>query len=336
MPVAAVPGNVRLRAFQLGLQTTFGTAVNATRRFPWSYNPTVDPHWTFPVADTGTLDQAIAPYRAAGDYTGQATGSLAYNDAPYLWAGLTKSGVTPVANVWTFTPASTSQDSYEIFSGEWGDEVTGDQFQYDSGIVDHLILNYPENLGPVQITADWRFANVTYPHTRQSLTTDLVPTWTYAADTSYYINSTAGAIGTTKLTDTVHSATIDINGHNDVKRFQNGSNGRFQAAGYGRGARTFTATFNFAKTSAAIAEAADWLNASPVERFFSVNTIAPDIVTGATHYAHEIRFSGFWFTRTEGTYATNNTTMQLVCQGFLDSTLTYPFSAIITNGLASL
>ena len=33
MTVAALPGNVRLRAFQLGKETTFGSAVPATRRF---------------------------------------------------------------------------------------------------------------------------------------------------------------------------------------------------------------------------------------------------------------------------------------------------------------
>lgn len=336
MPVAAVPGNARLRAFQLGLETTFGTPVTATRRFPWTYAPTTNPNWTFPTADTGHLDQAIAPYRAAGDFTGQASGSLAFDDAPYIWAALTKAGVTPVANAWTFTPASTTQDDYEIFTGEWGDEVQGDQFQYGSGIIDHLILDYPENLGPIQITADWRFALVDYPHTRANLNVDLVPAWVYAADTSYYINDTAGAIGTTKLTDSVHHATIDINGHNDVKRFQNGSNTRFQAAGYGRGSRTFTATFYFAKSSPALQETANWLNANPVERFFTVQTISPEIISGVQHYQQDVNFSGFWFTRTEGTYATNNTVAQLVCQGFFDSTLNYPFQSIVTTGLGAL
>jgi len=37
---------------------------------PWSLAPTVDPHWTNPTADTGTLDQAIAPYKTAVDVTG--------------------------------------------------------------------------------------------------------------------------------------------------------------------------------------------------------------------------------------------------------------------------
>jgi hypothetical protein len=336
MPVAAVPGNVRLRAFQLGLETTFKTPVNATRRFPWSYAPVVDPHWTWPTADTGTLDEAINPYRLRQDTTGTATGSLAYNDAPYLWAALTKSGVTPSSNVWTFTPASTSQDNFEIFSGEWGDE-TADQYGFTSGVLDRLQLTYPEDQSPVQISADWRFAASRYPITRQALSVDFQPTWVYAADTSVYIDSVAGSIGTTVLANTAHGLTVDIQNNLDVKSFLQGSNTRFQVDGYGRGLRTNTTTFSFAKTTQALQEVADWLNASPVERFLAVDTVAPDIVTGAIHYAHKVRFAGYWFTNTlNATYGTTNTVNQLVCQGFLDQTLTYPFQAIVTCGLSSL
>ena len=336
MPVAAIPGNVRLRAFQLGKETTFGTPVTATRRFPWKFNPTIQPHWTWPTADTGTIDQAINPYRLAGDFTGQATGSLAYNDAPYLWAALTKSGVTPASNVWTYTPASTSQDSFEIFSAEWGDETT-DQYQLGSGVLEKLQLQFPENLGPAQITADWRFALVNYPHAKAALSVDFAPVWVYGADTSLYIDSAAGSIGGTKLSNTMHAVTIDITNNLDVKRFQNGSNTRFQNAGYGRGLRSFTSTFTFAKSTVSLTEVADWLNASPIERFLSLKTVAPDIIpTTVLQYSHEVRFAGYWFTNTAGTYGTANTTNQLVCEGFLDQTLTYPFQAIVTNGLAAL
>ena len=76
MVVQALPGNVRFRAYQLGLQSDLLTRVNATRRVPWRFTPTVDPHWTFPDVDTGTLDPAIAPYRMALDVTGQAAGPI--------------------------------------------------------------------------------------------------------------------------------------------------------------------------------------------------------------------------------------------------------------------
>jgi hypothetical protein len=339
MTVAALPGNVRLRAFQLGKETTFGSAVAATRRFGWSFAPTVDPHWTFPTSDTGTLDQALPPYRMALDVTGQATGPLAYNDAPYLWAALAKGGVTPTgggtAKTWTYTPASTSQDIFEIFTGEWGDETT-DQFQYADGVLDILQLTYPQDLGPIAVQADWRFASVVYPNAKTALSVDPAPTWAYAADTSYYFNDSAGAIETTQLSNSVHDAVLVINNNLDVKRFQNGSNTRFQVAGYGRGLRTFQVTYNFAKSTAALAEVAKWLNANPVERFASIRTDSVQAAQAGIDYSQDIRFSGYWFTRTEGTYGTANTTAQLVCQGWLDQTLTYPFNVAVVNTLTAL
>ena len=287
MTVAALPGNVRFRAFQLGKETTFGTAVPATRRFPWRFAPTVDPHWTSPDVDTGTLDPAIAPYRMAEDVTGQATGPLAGNDAPYLWAALLKGGVSPTgptdsAYTWQFSPASTTADVFEIFTGEWGDEVVAVQWQYGSGVLDALQLQFPQDLGPIMITADWRFAKETYPHTLTgALSVDTNPEWLYAADTSLYINDNAGAIGITPLVDTMHDASIQINNNLDVKRFANGSNTNFQVAGYGRGARTMQTTFTFAKSVAGLAEAVKWLNANPQERFISLDTVSRSLI-GAT------------------------------------------------------
>jgi hypothetical protein len=335
-PVAALPGNVRLRAFQLGKETTFGTPVNATRRFGWSFAPVIDPHWTWPVEDTGTLDYALNPYRMRIDVTGTATGPLAFDDAPYLWAALTKAGVTPTSHVWDYLPASKSQDAFEIFTGEWGDE-TPDQYQMTSGVLDKLTLTYPEDLGPIQVSADWRFAAENYPHAMQALDVDFAPVWAYMADTSLYINDSSGTIGTTKLTNAMHGATVEIANNLDVKSFANGSNSRFQVAGYGRGLRTFAATFTFAKASAALAEIQDWLAPNPVERFVSLKTVSPVLIpTTAIQYAHEIKFPGYYFTNTAGIYQTANTTNQLRIEGFFDDVWGQAFEALVTTKLAAL
>ncbi len=244
--------------------------------------------------------------------------------------------MTPTSNLWTYAAASTSQDQFEIFTGEWGDDVTADNFQYGDGVLEHLQLVYPEDLGPIAITADWRFGTVTYPHTKQVLSVDPAPVWAYAADTALYINDTAATIGITQISNAMHSATIDITNNLDVKRFANGSNTRFAVAGYGRGRRAFTATFKFAKSTQALVEAADWLNANATTRYIDVvtNSIVT-IPTTATNYAHSIKFGGFWFTRTESIYGTANATFDLVCQGYFDQTLAYPFTAAVTTKLAS-
>ena len=338
MTVQALPGNVRFRAYQLGLQSDLLTPVDATRRVPWRFTPTVDPHWTFPDVDTGTLDPAIAPYRMAVDVTGQAAGPLAADDAQILWSGLLMGGVTPtgaVAKSWHFQPDATSADPYDPVSGEWGDEVTGDQFRYYGGIIDQLQLTFPQDLGPIQIQADYRYAAVEYPHTRQDLSVDTNPTWLYGADTALYINDTAGSIGITRMVDTMHDASITIASNTDVKRFSNGSNSNFSVAGYGRGARTLETTFNFAKSTQALQEFADWLNASPVERFVVLDTTSQVFVTGSTPYQQKIKFAGYWFTRSENAVG-SNTTAQLVCRHVFDPNLPSPIDVLVVNGMATL
>jgi hypothetical protein len=336
-----MPGNVRFRAFQLGKQSTFGTRVDATRRMPWRFTPTVDPHWTNPDVDTGTLDPAIQPYRMAEDITGQAVGPLAANDAQALWAGLLVGGVAPSAGVspsetWQFSPASTSADVYELLSAEWGDEVTGDQFAYYDGIVDQLQLSFPQDLGPIAITADFRFGQLVYPHTRQSLNVDATPTWLYAADTTLYMNDNAGAIGITPMVNSMHDASITIAANNDVKRFANGSNANFSVAGYGRGGRTMETTFTFAKSTQALQEFANWLNADPVERYVALDTTSRTLIgSSGVHYSQRIRFAGFWFTRSEQAVGSNSA-VQLVCHHIYNPALVAPIDVRVINAAASL
>lgn len=344
MTVTALPGNVRFRAFQLGQQTTFGTAVAATRRMPWRFAPTVDPHWTSPDVDTGTLDPAIAPYRTALDVTGQSTGPLAFDDVTALWAGLLKGGESAggssTGRIWDIDPASTSADPFEIFTAEWGDEVAADQWQYQDGIVGQLQLTYPEDLGPITHQADWRFATATYPIVG-GLTTGLHveanPAWMYAADTTWYVDDVAGSIGISPLVNTVHGATLTIQTNPDVKRFANGSNANFKVQGYGRGARTAETTITLAKSTQGIAEAVKWLNANPQERFLSIDTVSRQAITGgATPFRHRVRLAGYWFTRGEGT-VNSNTTMQLVCRHIYDQASGLaPIGVYIVNGAATL
>ena len=328
MPITALPGNIRFRAFQTGPESAFGTAVAATRRHPWRFAPTVNPNWTDPDVDTGTLGHALPPYRKAIDVTGQASGNLAFDDIPTLMAALHKP-ITPSASgtaiTWTDLPAETTQDYFAPFTAEWGDEVTGDQFQYLDGVLEKLTLTYPEDLGPVQLQADWRFGSAVYPHTMTAgLSVDSAPAWVYAADTKLYLDSVAGSIGSTALTNVMHGATVTITQVLDVKRFMNGSNTRFAAQGYGRGLRTTEVSFKFAKASVALTEAANFLNASPVDRFLSLKTVSPQLITGsAVAYSNDLRFSGYWFTRSEQTHGNANSAIELVCHSVYDQTLTY-------------
>lgn len=341
MPLTPLAGSTRLRAFQLGLESTFDTVVAATRRMPWSVTPTVDPHWTFPTADTGTLDQAIAPYRLAEDDTATInTSQLFYNDIPALMGASIKGGVTPstvggTGKSWAWTPASTSQDVFDTFSGEVFDDATADAWGFGGGIITDWTLTYPQNLGPVELTGNYRFAKSIYPATPTgSLTTDLAPTPVYMADTELYINDTGGAIGTTKIADTLYDASVTYTGNIDVKRFANGNSVRFNVINYGRGERVFGYTINVTKDAAAVAEAVKWIGSSPTERFLELRTTAVPFAGSGQPYSLSIRIPGFWISRA-WTEINSNTGFSLTGHQVYDSGLTYPFRIACVNTQAT-
>lgn len=335
-----IAGVTRLRALQLGLETTPLTQVAATRRMPWSAAPTVNPNWTKSTADTGTLDLAIAPFNKALDIAVTTTGELFSNDAPTLLSAAIMGGLSfttsGTAKTLVATPAATSQDVFDTYTAEVYDDATADAWAFAGGTINRLQLEYPQDQGPIMATADWIFASAAYPATpTAALNVDLAPTPLYGGDTYFFINDTAGSIGTTQLVSQIYGATLELQNNLDPKRFANGSNSFRKLTNYGRGERVFNFTWTFAKATAAIAESVKWIAASPTERFASISTRSS--VAASVGIPHSLTFNipGYWFTRTWETINTN-TGFSLQGQQVYDSTLTYPFRATSVSTRASL
>jgi hypothetical protein len=308
---------------------------------PWSFAPTVDPHWTFPTADTGTLAQAIAPYRTALDVTGVATGQLFANDVPAVMGPSIVGGISPstvggTGKSWVWTPATGSQDVFDTATAEWFDDATADAWTGVGGVITGWTLTYPQNLGPIELSANWRLASVVYPATpTPALTTDLTPTPLYMADTELYINDTAGAIGTTVIADTLYDASISYEGNIDVKRFANGNSVRFDVQNYGRGERVVNFMINVTKDAAAVAEAVKWIGANPTERFFELRTTSVEFAGSGQPYSMSVRIPGYWITRAETTIS-NNTGFSLTGHNVVDGTLGYDFRVACINQQSTL
>jgi hypothetical protein len=338
--VSPIAGFVRHRKHQLGQQTVFGTPVAATRIVPWRGTPDIDPNWTDPSddVDMGTIDPVLPPFRTATDITQTLEGPGDYRSLIAAYLGGIKGGVTGTgggpAKTWTFQAATEPADALDYFTDEWGDEVTGDQVDLEDGVVEEIRLTMPDNLGPWTVSTRWRFGTFTYPATRTSLSADASPIWMYGADTELFINDTSGAIGTTKISDAFHSAEIVITNEIDLKRFANGSNTRFELAGYGRAGRTVTASFRLAKTTESLAEVTKWLSADPVNRFVELLTTSPTVITGSTKYSHSLRLMGSWFTRAHGEMG-GNTVHTLELRGRHDAGLGYPLRAVVVNDIAA-
>src|SRR3989337_4373364 len=97
-----IQGFTRFRKHQIGKQTTIGTAVAATRVFPYRGNLVIDPHWTDPDVDVGSIDPTLPPFRTAIDVTTSLTGPLIYAEIPTILAAAVRGGASP-----TRAPAET-------------------------------------------------------------------------------------------------------------------------------------------------------------------------------------------------------------------------------------
>lgn len=334
-----IQGFTRFRRHQVGKQSSFASNTSATRRLPFRGALVVDPAREDPDVDVGSLDPILAPFNGPKSVTGTWEGKLAYDEAPYLWAGLIKGGVTPTggtAKVWTFQAASLTADDFDYFTDEWGDDVSSDYIIAGSGVLESLEVGFSEDLSAWDVNASTVYARAqlgTGP--TGGLVIDDTPQWVYGADTEVYLNNTFSTIGSTKLVDAIHGATVRVTNNLDQKRFANGSNTRFELAGYGRGAREIEVELVVAKTTATIAEAAT-LDDEPVpERFIELRTTSPEIITGATPFSQSISLPGRLISRSDGEIG-GNSTITLTYRGFYDSDLGYALRVVVTNTLASL
>lgn len=334
-----IQGGTRYRKHQVGTQTSFGSNTTATRILPYRGAIAIAPNRTVPDVDLGSLDPVLPSFAGPTEITGPWTGKLAFDDAPYLYGGLLGGAVSPTgatAKTWVWQAASFTSDAFDHLTDEWGDEVTSDVIVAGGGIIDSLEVGFGEDLSAWDVSAQLVYARAHYNASgfTGGLTIDSTPQWVYGADTIVYIDSTPGAIGNTPLVDAVHAASFSVSANNDRKRFANGSNTRFQLAGYGRGAREGTITLTVAKTTATIAER-QTLDDTPVPtRYIELKTLSPEIITGSTPYSQSIRVAAELIEATDGEIG-GNTTMELTYRVKYDATLGYAYRVVVVNTLAS-
>jgi hypothetical protein len=345
MPISVTPGNIRFRKHQVGVQTLLNTAVPATYVEPYRGAIVYNPNTTDPDVDVGSLDPVLAPFRPAPDISCTKTGPLPFGPLPIRLAAGLKGGVAPAigaADVWTYTVASLTADPFDVFSDEWGDDTSDNATTPNSdgilaygGLIDVLEETMPEDLGPWTVNDQWIYSNVTFGDRTPALTVDASPIWVFGADTIFKMDSTAGGLGTTTLTNTVHGATIRVSNNLDKKRFANGNSTRFALGGYGRGPRQIELVVTVAKTAAMIAERATLDDAVVPSRFWDVITTSTSNAGVGTPYAYRRNGAFRLFSADDGEQGSNST-MTLTYRAYYDATLTYAYRAVATNQMAAL
>jgi hypothetical protein len=348
--MSPIAGFVRLRKHQFARQADFGTAVAATRAYPFGGTPSVELNWTDPEIDVGSRDVVAPPYRGAPDLTASLTDpAVAYDNLPLMLCAFFGGAVGPTggpAYTWQYDPASTTVDEPDLFTYEFGDDVLTDWFQLGDGMLDSLEINGPDGLGPLDASMSWRFGSVGSSGSTDSPDNPVVPTAAlnvsttdaivYLKDGEIHIADTYAGLAAGKVSDALHSFSLKLSQEVDVKRFANGTQS-FDAQAYGPGARTIELECTFAKTADIVgigSESDDWMSDDAVNRYVQLKFTSTKMATGATPYSWVFSMPMRYYTRTEGEIG-GNTVVVLTGHAFYDpSYLQGVFESTLVNTLA--
>ena len=353
MPILG--GFVRFREHQWGYQgsnsSLISTPVAAVRSMPLSGTPDVNRNVTFSEEDQGSVDPIMAPYFGAIEITESLTGRLDYDSLPWYISASVKAGTTPTgggaAKTWTQQADSLTRPIAGYITEEFGDDVTVDWYQFFGGIGESLEIS-GENNDALTVDLGMRFAgfkstgSTAYPVTgtvpTPALTVASDPPHVFLADGELFLNDTAAAIGTTKISDALTAFSWTVNNTIDQKFAANGSNTRFQPFDLPISDREVNLRLQFHKTSATVgtgSESDDWMASTPTKRFVELRFTRPaPFITGSTPYSWVLRGAMYYTTREE-VDANGNTQIALTGRWVYDSTLGYAIRSVTVNSLAT-
>ncbi|HXJ67014.1 MAG TPA: hypothetical protein VNN79_24935 [Actinomycetota bacterium] len=350
MPV--FQGFVRLRKHQYGRQQAFGTAVPATRAYPFSGTPDVNLNWTDPDINAGSLDPVAPPYRVAPDLTFPATiPALGYNTIPIIMCGFFGGAVSPTgggdAKTWTHHPASATVDEPDVFTGEFGDDVLTDWYQFRDGILESFEITGPEGLGALSASLAWRFGAVASTGSTDSPVDGTVPTpgldvdineaIVYLKDMGIYIADNVAGLGAGQITHALQTFVLRGSHEVDQKRTADGTQ-TFDVAGYGPGARALELECTFAKTDDTVgtgSESDDWMSDQAVNRYVQLVFVSTVLAQSpSTFYGWTVTMPLRYYTRAEAEVG-QNTAIVLTGHAFYDpEDFEGVFESVLVNTLS--
>ncbi len=351
MPVS-LAGFVKNRRHQFGRQTTFGTPIAAKRAYAFKGVPDVNPNWTDPDVDVGSIDLVVAPHREAPSYTASHTiPQLRYNDIPLILSAFFGGGVTATgggtAKTRLYDPSSTTVDAVDVFTYEFGDDVTTDWYQLGDGILESFEITMPEGLGALTATLNWRFGsafgsgftdypdNPTVP-TNLSVTPN--ETIVYGKDLAIYIASDPYDVtySESRVADALHTFTFRGNRELDEKRFANGDQS-FDVDAWGTASRTLELAATWAKTSDIVgigSESDAWFSNQSVDRYIRFPVESTEDAGVGVPYSWDSTMPMRYYTREEGDIGGNSVVVLTAKANYDPTTSTPVYSGEVVNTLA--
>ena len=325
------------------------TALAAKRAYPFSGVPSVDPQWTDPEIDEGSIDPVAAPYRLAGEYTASLDDpALKYNDLPIMFAAALGGTVAPTttgdSELWTWTPASLTVVAPDVFTYEFGDDVVTDWYQLTDGILETLeITGSRDPDGPLTASMSWRFGAAfgsgftDYPDSpavpTAGLNVALNDVIVYLKDGLINIASDPDDLATSQVSDALHAFTLRITKELDLKRYANGEQ-TFNIDAYAVATRSIELECTFAKTADTVglgSESDAWFSETAVNRYIQLVFESTELAHTAIPYSWEFTMPARYYTREESEVG-GNTVIVLTAHAFYDADdLDYAFTTEVVN-----
>jgi hypothetical protein len=350
MPVT-LAGFVKQRRHQFGRQSAFGTRVAAKRAYPFKGVPDVNPNWTDPDVDVGSIDMVVAPHREVPSYTAPLTDpQLRYNSLPLYHSGFfggAVAGAGSPAVTRLYEPASTgTADAVDPFVYEFGDDVTTDWYQLSDGILESVEFTMPEGLGALTTSHSWRFGSAygsgftDYPDAPVVPTALAVTpneTVVYGKDLAIYIASDPYDLGyaQNRVADALHTFTMRWTREIDEKRFANGDQS-FDVDAFATASRTLELSCSWAKTADIVgigSESDAWFSSQSVDRYIRIYAESAEDADTGVPYSWDLSMPMRYYTREEQDIG-GNAVVVLTAKAFFDPSGPTPvYSGEIVNTL---
>lgn len=349
--MSPIQGFTRYRKHQFGRQSSLGSKIAATRAYPFSGVPSTGTPWVDPDIDAGSIDTVASPYRGPSDLSASLTApTLRYNDLPLMLAAYFGGGQTAtpagLASDWAWAPASATVDDVDVFTYEFGDDVTTDWFQFGDSLLESLEIAGPEGLGACTASMGWRMGSFASSGSTDFLASPTVPTGGLSvsvSDATVYLKDAGISIGSdpyslSQVSDALHTFTLRLSQTLDQKRFANASQ-TFDVSAYGRATRSIELECVFAKTSDTIgtgSESDAWMSDQAVNRYVSMTFTSLEEADTLVPYSWTFTMPMRYYTRAE-TESGGNTTVTLTGRAFYDPDgFGGVFTTEVVNTLAAL
>lgn len=232
--------------WQLGIESTFGTAVAATYNPLVAGDPTMESPWEDIPYDPGQFESPVLPVRTKGYNTDIPwTGGAFFQTLPFWFKGIIIGGQAPSAyntnaRFWRFTSGQ-SNNALDSYTAEHVGALN--TWRQKAVYLSDASLDFDESGGMWTFSANGHGQSFGSNTQTAGITPDAQPSPLLGAFTRVFVDNTPGAMGTTLMAGNLRKGSIQFGFEAVEEKLTSGTGFDYTALGYGRRMTTYSFTF---------------------------------------------------------------------------------------------